>query len=266
MKTVGFIGTGHMGSALIKGLSGNPDFSLVGFDASEDKLAALARELPGLKAVQSPRELAHEADCIVLCVKPHQIPQVLEAIDPELVREKCLVSIAAGVTSTRIRDLTDHLCPVVRVMPNTPALVGGGVFGVCLEDDDLTQEQMDFVLGLFQSLGRTYVLPESRFDAFTALAGSGPAYVMYVMEALIEAGVYLGFARELATDIVTELMKGSAKLVDETSQHPGLLREMVTSPAGTTIEALLHLDRNAVRATIMEAVIAARDRSLELGQ
>ena len=150
-------------------------------------------------------------------------------------------------------------------MPNTPALVGAGQFALCLDDPGLGEERKGFIHALFARLGRTYVLEEKYFDAFTGLAGSGPAYVLYFMEALIESGVYVGFPRDKATDIVAGLIEGTAKLAAESGIHPSVLREMVTSPAGTTIEALMHLDRQAVRAAVIDAVVASRDRSKELG-
>ena len=166
----------------------------------------------------------------------------------------------------KLADWSGNACPVVRVMPNTPALVAAGCTAVCLDDPRLSEAQKKLVTELFAAIGKTFPLPEKDFDAFTALAGSGPAYVMYVMEALIESGVYTGLSRPLATDIVLELLRGSVKMAIESGRHVSELREMVTSPAGTTIEALLHLDRSAVRAAIVEAVAMARDRSIELGR
>jgi len=262
---VGFIGTGNMGAAIIRGLAPLGSVGLVGCDLHAAKLAELAADT-GMAVAQGPLDVAKRADYVVLCVKPQHLREVLESISPALSEGKCLLSIAAGVTMGRLIDYSGGLCPVVRIMPNTPALVGAGCYGVCLDDARLTDGQKKLVLDLFSAIGKTFHLPEKDFDAFTALAGSGPAYVMYFMEALIESGVYVGLSRALSTDIVMELMRGSVKMAIESGQHVSLLREMVTSPAGTTIEALLHMDRSAVRAALIEAVAMARDRSVELGQ
>jgi pyrroline-5-carboxylate reductase len=151
-------------------------------------------------------------------------------------------------------------------MPNTPAMVGQGVFAVCFDDPALTPAAKDFLQGLFRSLGQVHVLGEDRFDAFTAVAGSGPAYVFYFMEAIVEAGVTLGLTRAQSTEMVKKLFSGSAALAEETSMHLSELREMVTSPAGTTIAATNVLDLGAVRGKIVEAVKAASDRSREMGK
>ena len=145
-------------------------------------------------------------------------------------------------------------------------MVGRGLFAVCLDDPELTEARKSFVLDLFTPLGRVYTLDESAFDAFTAVAGSGPAYVFYFMEAVVEAGVTLGMHRPMAEEVVRELFAGSSRLVEESGKPLNTLREMVTSPAGATIAALNHFDRQAVRAAIVDAVKAACDRSKELGR
>ncbi|NDY55382.1 pyrroline-5-carboxylate reductase [Desulfovibrio sulfodismutans] len=262
---VGFIGTGNMGAAIIRGLSPLGKADLLGFDLNAAKLAELAAET-GMAVAKSPLDVATGADYVVLCVKPQHMREVLDSLRPALAKGKCLVSIAAGITMEKLAAWSGGRCPVVRIMPNTPALVGAGSYAVCLDDPKLAQAQKDLVLELFSAIGKTFPLPEKDFDAFTALSGSGPAYVMYFMEALIESGVYVGLSRGLSTDVVLELLRGSVKMALESGQHVSLLREMVTSPAGTTIEALLHLDRSAVRAAVIEAVAMARDRSIELGR
>lgn len=263
--TLGFIGTGNMGSAIIRGLAPLGEVGLVGCDLNAGKLAELAAAT-GMAVADNPRDAADRSDYVVLCVKPQHLREVLESIRPALAGKKCLVSIAAGITMEKLAAWSGGVCPVVRVMPNTPALVGAGSYAVCLDDPRLGEDQKALLTRLFSAIGKTFPLPEKDFDAFTALSGSGPAYVMYFMEALIEAGVYMGLSRAVSTDVVIELLRGSVKLADESDHHVSLLREMVTSPAGTTIEALLHLDRSAVRAALIEAVAMARDRSIELGR
>ena len=263
--TVSFIGTGNMGTALIKGLSGFDGIRLTGFDLDREKLNALCVECT-LFAAPTVSDAVQEGDYVIMCVKPQQMQAVLAQVKPALNADKCLISIAAGVSQEQLASWSGNVCPVVRVMPNTPALVGGGVSAVCLDDPKLTALQREMVQTIFTSVGSVHVLEEKSFDAFTAVAGSGPAYVFYFIEAMVEAAVAAGLPRAQAAGIVAELFSGSLKLANQSMTHPSLLREMVTSPAGTTIAALMHLDRQAVRASIIDAVLAAKARSEELGK
>lgn len=262
--TVAFIGAGNMGSALIRGLRQMEGLSLIGYDMNRERLNALCAEC-SITAAQSIVQAVTESDYVVLAVKPQHIKEVVKDLREGLTHEQCLVSIAAGVTMDKLIKWVGDRCPVVRVMPNTPALVGSGVTAVCLDSPRLSQEQKDFVRSMFSVVGHVHVLAERLFDAFTALAGSGPAYVYYFMEALVEAGLAQGLPRDQATQIVMELFGGSVKLARDSMTHLSLLREMVTSPAGTTIAALNHLDRQAVRAAIIDAVGQAVRRGVELG-
>lgn len=262
---IGFVGAGNMGAAIIRGLARRGGFELVGVDLDRAKLEALARDC-GLTAASSPREVAQRSDYVVMAVKPQHMSATLEAMAPALGDDKCLVSIAAGITMARLREWSGGRCPVVRVMPNTPALVGAGVSAVCLDDPRLSEKQKRQTQEIFAAVGAAHVLPETQFDAFTAVIGSGPAYVFYCMEALVESAVYLGLPRPQAADMVIGLLTGSSKLAAEGGEHLSLLREMVTSPAGTTIRALAHMDRQAVRGAIIDAVEASYKRSIELGK
>ncbi len=262
---IGFVGAGNMGTAIIRGLARRGGFELVGVDLDRAKLDALARDC-GLIPAGSPREVAERADYVVMAVKPQHMLATLEAMTPALSGDKCLVSIAAGITTAMLRDWSGGGCPVVRVMPNTPALVGAGVSAVCLDDPRLSEKQKRQALDIFATIGAAHVLAETQFDAFTAVVGSGPAYVFYFMEALVESAVYLGLPRPQATDMVMGLLQGSSRLAAESGEHLSVLREMVTSPAGTTIRALAHMDRQAVRAAILDAVEASYKRSKELGK
>ena len=261
---IGFCGAGNMGTAIIKGLAAVPDVTALAYDPDTRKTDALAGDDLARKAA-SPKDLATGCDYLLLCVKPQYLTGAMAALAPHIKPGTVVLSIVAGVTMAKLRELTGGTCPVVRIMPNTPALVGAGQFALCLDDPALPEAAREFVAGLFAKLGRTYVLEEKFFDAFTGLAGSGPAYVLYFMEALIESGVLMGLPRDKATDITLGLFAGTSTLASEAGQHPSVLREMVTSPAGTTIEALMHLDRQAVRAAIIDAAVASRDRSKALG-
>lgn len=254
-----------MGTAIIRGMAGDSNIELLGFDLNQKALADLEIEC-GLVAQKSPCELALKSDFVVLAVKPQHAGAVLEEIAPNLNNKKCLVSIAAGLTIERLKEFTESRCPVVRVMPNTPALVNAGVFAVCTEDTHLSAEQKDFAGKMFKPLGDVHLLAESQFDAFTGLIGSGPAYVFYFMEALMESGVELGLTRAQSSNMVKKLFEGSAKLSIESEKHISELREMVTSPAGTTVEGLIHMDRTAIRANIVDAVKKSYERSIQLGK
>lgn len=267
MKTVlGVVGLGNMGSAIVKGLSCRDDLTIVGFDVNEASMKCLGEKCSMVTA-RSATELASKADYVIVAVKPQYMKPLLAEIGPVLNKEnQCLLSIAAGIRMDQLREDSGTTVPVVRIMPNTPAMIGKGCFAVCLDDAKLSQEQKDFIVSALESLGQVNVLPEQQFDAFTALVGSGPAYVFYFMEAMIEAGVTLGLSRVQATAMTQALCTGSTALVEQSDKHISELREMVCSPAGTTIAATNHMDANAVRATIVEAVNKAYLRSIELGK
>jgi pyrroline-5-carboxylate reductase len=260
--SIGFIGLGNMGAAIVRGLEG---VEVHGTDLNAANVQRLAHEC-GLQPAENAEELAACCDYLVLAVKPQHAQSVCGALAPLLRKEQCLVSICAGLPMQKLSTWINDACPVVRVMPNTPALVNDGVFAVCVDHEGLTEEQKSFVRQLFRGLGQVHVLPEKDFDAFTAVIGSGPAYVFYFMEACIEAAVELGISRPVATQMVEGLFTGSARLAAQSDQHVSVLREMVTSPAGTTIEALIHMDRAAMRANMIDAIRACYERSIELGQ
>ena len=261
---LGFVGLGAMGGAMVRGLGG-ADVTLHGTDLNTGNVRALQDEC-GLTPHDDARGLAEACDYVVLAVKPQHAAATLEAMAPALDADTCVLSICAGLTLATLKDHTEGRCPVVRVMPNTPAMVNAGVFAVCLDDASLSDAQKDFAATVFQPLGQVHVLPEGLFDAFTALIGSGPAYVLYFMEAMVESGVTLGLTRAQATEMTQGLFAGTVKMAQESEQHMSILREMVTSPGGTTIRALNHLDRTATRANISDAVRESWLRSIELGK
>ena len=214
----------------------------------------------GVTAVPDIPGIAARCDILVIGVKPYLVGGVLAEALPSLKPETVVISIAAGVTLHDLRDAVQGRCHVVRVMPNTPALVGAGVFGI-QEDPALPKDVFAMILDLFGLLGSTIVLPEKKFNAFMALVGCGPAYVFHFMDALAEAGVTMGFTRQEALELVTQLVLGSAKLAALPGSHPAILREQVCSPAGVTIAAVNHLDRTAVRGHLIDAVLAAYAKS-----
>jgi pyrroline-5-carboxylate reductase len=261
---VGFMGTGTMGGAIVSGLAARQDLTLAGFDPDKERLDRLAAQT-GLKPMSSVDDLTSGSDYLVLAVKPQQVQSLLEQMAPRMRSGQCLISIAAGVDLARIRQWSGAVCPIARVMPNTPALVGAGVFALCLDDPTLSQDQKEFIDGLFRGLGEVHVLPEKLFDPFTAVVGSGPAYVFYFMEALIEASVTMGIPRPTATAMVKSLFDGSVKLSTQSDHSLAELREMVCSPGGSTLAGLNHFDRMALRGSIIDAVLQAWERNVELG-
>lgn len=267
MMTFGCIGCGNMGAAILKGLAEQDwpeELALVGYHPRRERVEALSRTMP-VTFVDSALEVASKADMLLIAVKPHQTVALLEELRPALNAEKLVLSVAAGISVETLKQACANSCPVVRIMPNTPAMVGEGIFALCF-DPVLEERRQALVSEIFSAIGQVLVIPEEKFAAFTAVAGCGPAYVFHVMEAVVEAGVTLGFTRQEATDMVIALFKGSVTLADESETHLSLLREMVCSPAGVTIEAVNHLDRMAIRGSIIDAILKARDKGIEMSR
>ncbi len=208
-------------------------------------------------------EAAARAETVALVVKPQDMGEVLTEIAPHLRAGQVLISLAAGITTAYIEGHIPDGIAVIRVMPNTPALVDEGMAAIsagrhCDEEHLALAEQMLAVTG------RVVRVPEKQQDAVTAISGSGPAYLFFVVESMIEAGVHLGLPRSTSTELVVQTVVGSAKLLRETGEHPTVLRERVTSPGGTTAAAIRQLENHKVRAAFIEAMEAARDRSVAL--
>jgi pyrroline-5-carboxylate reductase len=265
MTQTAILGAGVMGETLLSGLvraGRRVDHLLVG-----EKRAGRARELEeryGV-AVVSNVEAARKADTLALVVKPQDMGDLLAEITPELRPGQLVVSLAAGITTAFIEARVPEGVAVVRVMPNTPALVDEGMAAIspgshCSEDHLAEAEE------LLASTGKVVRVPERQQDAVTAISGSGPAYIFFVVESMIEAGVHLGLPRATATELVVQTVLGSAKMLRETGTHPAVLREQVTSPAGTTAAALRELEIHKVRAAFLAAMEAARDRSRSLAE
>jgi len=266
-KKIAFLGGGNMAEALIKGLiaagSAKPDQIMV-TDLSSDRVDHLKKTY-GIFIQKGNLEAAREADVIILSVKPQVIEKVLAEIAPGVDGKKLVISIAAGINIGKIEKALRDNSRVVRVMPNTPALVLEGAAAIAggraVTSDDLALAQ-----NIFNSVGRAVIVEEKLMDAVTGLSGSGPAYVFLIIDALSDAGVKAGLPRQLALELAAQTVYGAAKMVLETKEHPGKLRDMVTSPGGTTIEGLHALEKGKLRATLMNAVEAATARSRELGK
>ncbi|MEK6698739.1 MAG: pyrroline-5-carboxylate reductase [Nitrospirota bacterium] len=266
-KKITFLGGGNMAEALIKGLiaagTAKPDQILVA-DILSDRLEHL-RKTYGIIIHKSSKDAVSQAEIVLLCVKPQAIDMVLTKIGPVADKGKLVISIAAGVTIARLEKILTGGPRVVRVMPNTPALVLAGATALA-GGKNATSDDLALAQSIFNSVGRSFVVDEKLMDAVTGLSGSGPAYVFTIIEALADAGVKAGLPRQLALELAAQTVYGAAKMVLETKEHPGKLRDMVTSPGGTTIEGLHALEEGKLRATLMNAVAAATERSRELGK
>ncbi|MBN2808158.1 MAG: pyrroline-5-carboxylate reductase [Deltaproteobacteria bacterium] len=262
---IGIIGSGNMGKAIIKGLqSTGQKPTITAWDAL-DKNQKLLKEELGVSVPQNNRELVTDSDIIILAVKPQVIDPVMTEIATALTETKLLISIAAGVPCRRLENALSTPVPTVRVMPNTPALINRGISAIAAGTHAGAQH-LETTRNIFTCLGETALVPESAMDMVTAVSGSGPAYVFLVIEALLDAAVGLGLARDLARKLIIETVLGSTELLKESGKHPMELKDMVTSPGGTTIAGLAELEKNGLRHAFNEALKSACRRSEELGR
>ncbi|RBY93042.1 pyrroline-5-carboxylate reductase [Blastococcus sp. TF02A-30] len=262
-RGLAIVGGGKMGEALLSGLvrRGGPD-GIVVCERSAERAAELA-ERYGVAAVDL-AGAAGRARVLLLAVKPQDIDGLLGRLTEHVDTDHLVVSIAAGVPTGRIEAALPDGVPVVRVMPNTPALVDEGM-SVLSPGAHAAEEHLDEAEALLAAVGQVRRVPESQQDAATALSGSGPAYFFYLVEAMVDAGILLGLPRALAVDLIVQTALGSAVMMRDSGEHPVQLREAVTSPGGTTIAAIRELERHGVRAALIAAIEAAHDRSVELG-
>jgi len=265
-KKIGIIGLGNMGHAVMRGLAGScvsgaGASTLAGYDCDPAKARAAGKNsrvrLPG-----SVGELAHFSDIVIIAVKPQQFARVALELSGSS-KGKLLVSIAAGIRTRDIEKAVGGKARVVRVMPNTPALVGEGMSVICA-GRHATQADLKAAIAIFSSVGETEVLPERYFDLVTAISGSGPAYFFYLKEALIEAATGLGMKKDTARKLVSRTAFGAAKLLIETGHEPSVLRGRVTSKGGTTEQAIKVFEREGFKRTVRNAVAAAVKRSRQL--
>ncbi len=261
--TYALLGAGVMGEIVLAGLlrTGLSGDDVVATDRRPARAAEI-RERYGVRVAENV-EAVTGADTVLLVVKPQDVTDVLDEIRPALADGALVVSVVAGVETEVIERHLPAGTPVVRVMPNTPAAVGEGMAAISA-GSAATGEHLDRVSAILASVGQVVVVPERYQNAVTAISGSGPAYLMFVVEAMIDAGVLLGLPRDIATRLVVQTMLGSARLLSETGQHPTVLRENVTSPGGTTASALRALEDHRVKAAFITAMEAACDRGQAL--
>jgi pyrroline-5-carboxylate reductase len=266
-KTIGVIGAGNMGTALLRGILASgwgTKENLVASHPKPSKGAALASEL-GIAVTESNAEAARRAQIVILAVKPQILESVLAEIRPALHRDALLISIAAGFPTSRVEAAVGRSAPVVRAMPNVAAVVRSSATVLCAGRYAKAAHLAD-ARRIFESIGLVVELPEYQLDAVTGLSGSGPMYVFQIIEGLSDAGVRVGLSRDVSTALTIQTVLGAARMAGELKTHPAILKDSVTSPGGTAIAALHSLERNRLRAILMDAVEAATARSKELGQ
>jgi pyrroline-5-carboxylate reductase len=266
VPALGFLGAGQMATALARGwlAAGLVTADRIrASDPVEQAREAFTAETR-VRAGANNSEVVAVSELLILAVKPQSIPALLAEIRTKVTAKHLIVSIAAGVTLKQLADGLGPKCRLVRVMPNTPCLVGASASGYAA-GEAATEDDLKLIDRLLNAVGRAFRLPEHLLDAVTGLSGSGPAYVYVMIEALSDGGVRVGLPRDVATALAAQTVLGAAQMVLQTQQHPGVLKDKVTSPGGTTIAGLHALERGGFRAALIDAVEAATIRSKEIG-
>jgi pyrroline-5-carboxylate reductase len=262
---VAILGAGKMGGTLLQAFLKQHLFATDQIHATvghAEKALALSAQW-GVDVTTNNLEAARQADLILVGVKPFQVPELIREIQPALTKEKTLISFAAAVKTRAIEDAAEMEIAVIRAMPNTPAALGAGATALC-RGRFVGKEQMELAERIFETVGRAVVVDEKHMDAVTGLSGSGPAYIYIIIEALAEAGVKVGLPRDIATELAAQTTFGAAKMVLETGYHPAMLKDAVTTPAGSTIDGIMALEEGGLRVTLIKAVMRATERAKQL--
>lgn len=264
-KKLAVLGVGKLGGILLRAYLKQELFAprrVTATVAHPEKAAALSKEL-GVAVKTENRKAVQGADVVLLCVKPKVVGEILKEVAPELNEKTLVISVAASVPTSYIEQHLSKKVPVVRVMPNTPSTVGCGMTGIC-RGAHASEDHLETARTMFNAVGRTVVVDEKNMDAVTGLSASGPAFAYIILESLAEAGVKVGLPRDVATLLAAQTMKGAASVVLETGDHPALLKDAVTTPAGCTIDGILELEEGKLRVTLIKAVVKATSRAGEL--
>lgn len=266
-KKIGFVGAGKMGGAIIKGLIKSGFASAENIIAAEinEEFAQKTSEELGIKVITDNNELVETSDYIVFCTKPFVLIDVLKGIKNSLTENKVLLSIAAGKNTKTIEEAIKKPISVIRVMPNTPALVNEGMTAVC-KGKYSTDEHINFAVKLFSSVGKCIEVQESDMDAVTGISGSGPAFFYEIIEAMADGGVKLGLSKEKAIELAAQTALGAAKMVLETDKSPSVLRQEVTTPGGTTEQGLLAMEKHKIHEAMIDTVIKTAKKSAQMGK
>lgn len=264
-KKVAFLGAGKMGGIILQALLKNGLLTAkttCATVAHEERAKALAAKLK-VKVGTNNAEAVKGADIIVIAVKPQVVEDVVREISRTITAKQMIVSVAASVPTAMIEKSLPASIPVIRAMPNTPCLMGSGMTAIC-KGKHASAADVALAARMFEAVGRTVVVDEKHMDAVTALSASGPAYIYIILESLAEAGVKVGLPRDIATLLAAQTTLGAAKVVLETGDHPALLKDAVTTPAGCTIDAIMELEEGKLRVTLIKAVVKAAQRAKEL--
>ncbi|HZR63742.1 MAG TPA: pyrroline-5-carboxylate reductase [Terriglobales bacterium] len=262
---IAVLGAGKMGGILIKALVEKHQISperVRATVAHEARAHDLSHKL-GVKVTTENKTAVEGADVIFVCVKPQVVQELMEEISNKISENQLVISVAASVHTSQIETALGTRVPVVRAMPNTPCVLGQGMTGLC-KGQYATAEHIEAAAALFNVVGRTVVVDEKHMDAVTALSASGPAYIYIILESLAEAGVKVGLPRDIATLLAAQTTLGAATVVLETGDHPALLKDSVTTPAGCTIDGIMELEEGKLRVTLIKAVVKAAQRAKEL--
>jgi pyrroline-5-carboxylate reductase len=262
---IAVLGAGKMGGILLQAFLRSGLFTaeqIAATVAHDVRAEALSKQF-GLAVTTDNVRAVEGADIVLLAVKPTQVVQLVREIGPSLKESALLLSIAASVKTAAIEEAVGGVKPVIRAMPNTPAMLGAGITALC-RGRFAADEQLALAQKIFATVGRTVVVDERHMDAVTGLSGSGPAFLYIILESLAEAGVNVGLPREIATQLAAQTAYGAAKMVLETGSHPALLKDEVTTPAGCTVDGILELEEGGLRVTLIKAVKRATERAREL--
>ena len=263
---IAIIGAGNIGRALLGGLIKGPEIEAKHLRVTRRNpvaLADLAVQFPGIQTFASNAEAVQGAQIVIVCVKPQHIQHVIDEVASHLEEEALLISVLAGMTTQTLAGMMGRQMAVIRAMPNTPALVDEAATAIC-KGEFASDRDLERAHKIFEAVGQVEVVPEYLMDAVTGLSGSGPAYIYMVIEALTDGGVKQGLPRPTALKLAAQTVYGAAKLVIETGKHPAILRDEVTTPGGTTINAIAELEAHGLRPMLIDAVATATHRSKEL--
>ena len=266
-KPIAILGIGNMGSALMKGIINaklTPPKKIIACDIDLPRLQAIAAEWK-IHIAADLGAAAEVSEILLLCVKPQTLASVLQTIKPVIRPDHLVISIVAGVRIEFIQQMLGTKLGIVRAMPNIAATVDEGAAALAY-GEHVSAEQQEIAKSIFEAVGDAVVVPEDQLDAVTGLSGSGPAYIYMVIEALIDGGVKMGLSRDIATKLAIQTVLGSAKLAKTSRLHPAILRDQVTTPGGTTINAIHELESHGLRAMLINAVVTATERSKELSK
>lgn len=264
MKKIGFIGTGNMGSAMIKGITNQFDHVINIYDINQASYSQFDQAT--IKGCCSIKELVEVSDYIVLTVKPNYYEEVCLEIKKHIKEEQIIVTVAPGYSISKIKEHIGHQTKVIRTMPNTPAMVGCGVTAYCYDKSELKADEVEWIVQCFECFGRSFCVSEGQMDAVVPTSGSSPAYAYMFIEAMGDAAVRFGLPREMAYEMAAYSLKGACEMVLATGEHPGRLKDAVTSPGGTTIEAVAKLEETGFRHSVISSMTACYEKTKQMSK